>query len=95
MLASSRRFRSLKELIQAQLSDLTSVEVPGIMVMLPHLKRLDVYTALGTVAELTPEFLKSLTWILAEQSGDGWLCRDVDDEVRDKFLQHISPTFAA
>lgn len=86
MLAASRRFRSLRELIQAQLSDLTSVDVPGIVVMLPHLKRLDVYTTLGTGAEQTNEFLRTLTWVLAEQSGDGWICREVGPELRDKFL---------
>lgn len=86
MLAASRRFRSLRELIQAQLSDLTSVEVPGIVVMLPHLKRLDVYTTLGTGAEPTSEFLRTLTWVLAEQSGDGWICREISNELRDKFL---------
>lgn len=86
MLAASRRFRSLKELIQAQLSDLTSVDVPGIVVMLPHLKRLDVYTTLGTGAEWSDEFLKQLTWVFAEKSGDGWICREVSDELRDKFL---------
>lgn len=86
MLAASRRFRSLRDLIQAQLSDLTSVDVPGIVVMLPHLKRLDVYTTLGTGAEQTPEFLKTLTWVFAERSGDSWICREVSDALRDQFL---------
>ena len=87
MLAASRRFRSLRELIQAQLSDLTSVDVPGIVVMLPHLKRLDVYTTLGTGAEPTNEFLRTLTWVLAEQAGtDDWVCHEVSPELRDKFL---------
>lgn len=89
MLAASRRFRSLRELIQAQLSDLTSVDIPGIVVMLPHLKRLDVYTTLGIGAEPTKEFLRTLTWVLAEQSGDGWICRELSEKLRDKFLDDM------
>jgi hypothetical protein len=90
MLLSSRRYGSLRDLIQSQLADLTSNDVPGIVVMLPHLKRVDVYTTLGTSAEPTTEFYESLPWVLAEQSGDGWICREVDTASRDRFISHMT-----
>jgi hypothetical protein len=90
MLAVTRQHRSLRDLIQAQLSDLTSDDVPGVAVMLPHLKRVDVYTTLGTNAEKTSEFFKSLTWVLAKQSGEGWACYAVDDELRDRFINELT-----
>ena len=90
MLAVTRHYRSLRELIQAQLSDLTSDDVPGVAVMLPHLKRVDVYTTLGTSAEQTDEFFKSLTWVLAKQSGDGWACYAMDEDRRDRFIAKLT-----
>lgn len=85
MLETSRRYRSLEELIQSQVSDLTG-DVPGIVVVLPHLGRFDIYTSLNPKVRAagekpSREVLDSIPWVVAINLGNAeWICRDVTED---------------
>lgn len=80
-----RRFRSLEELIQSQLSELTG---PGILFVRHDIKRLDVYAAVGSGIDIRDEeSLKRLHWVEVRKAGNEWICNPLDDEAREPFLK--------
>lgn len=84
-----RPYRSLEMLIQSQLAALTGPE-QGIVVVLPHAKRLDAYTTVGSGVNVgDPESLKQLKWIRAEKAGPGWMCVEVEPAERDDFIGRL------
>lgn len=84
----NRRFDSLRALIESKLSDLmTSANVPGIALALPHLKRVDFYAPLGQVVDKI--LARSMTWMSAQREGAAWACYEIGNEVRDQFLTEI------
>tara|TARA_R110002094_G_scaffold9169_9_gene18800 strand:+ start:443 stop:724 length:282 start_codon:yes stop_codon:yes gene_type:complete len=91
MLAEQRQYGSLKELVQSQLSDLANDMVPGIVVMIPHLKRLDVFTTLGTARrKVDRPFLRKLAWLWAEEKDGMWSFQPIDDERRSKLIADLT-----
>ncbi|MFY9343400.1 MAG: hypothetical protein WAT39_12965 [Planctomycetota bacterium] len=84
-------FRTLEVLIQSQLAALTGPE-QGIIVVLPHIRKLEAYTTVGSGLDLgNPDSLRRLKWIKAEPSGPGWICREVSEADRDEFIKGIKP----
>ena len=83
------KFRSLSRLIQSQLSGIHS-DYAGIAILLPHEKRVDIYTSFGEGVDRSASFLKTLNWICAEQEGpDCWACHEVDNDCRDRFIEAV------
>jgi hypothetical protein len=70
---------SLKDLIQSQLAEHTN----GVVVVLPHLKRVDTYTP----HDVEPD-MSQLPWIAISKSQDGWICQDINDQLKQELL-HI------
>lgn len=85
---AQQRFRTLRELIQTELTNLG--EVPAVVVVVPEDRTVDVYSNLGSGADTSKEFIASLDWIVAERSGDGvWISRSADREMRQRLLENM------
>lgn len=85
-----RHYRTLEVLIQSQLAALTGPE-QGIVVVLPHIKRLDAYTTVGAGLDLTnPDSLKQLKWVQADKSHAGWACKDVEEAWRNSLIENLA-----
>jgi hypothetical protein len=86
-----RHYRSLEMLIQSQLAALTGPE-QGVIVVLPHVHRLDAYTTVGSGLNVSDsESLKQLKWIRAEKAGPGWTCVEIEPDERDDFIGRLQP----
>jgi hypothetical protein len=84
-----RHYRSLEMLIQSQLAALTGPE-QGVIVVLPHVHRLDAYTTVGSGLNVRdPASLKQLKWIRAEKAGPGWTCVEIGQDEQDGFIKQL------
>lgn len=85
-----RRYRSLEELIRSQLSDVAGPQ-PGVIFVLHHLRRLDAYTAVGSVTDMRDrEALNQLRWVDVHKTADGWSCNPLDESERQPFLDSLT-----
>lgn len=84
-----RHYRSLEMLIQSQLAALTGPE-QGVVVVLPHVHRLDAYTTVGSGLNVSdPASLNQLKWIRAEKAGPGWMCVEIEQDEREDFIKRL------
>lgn len=67
----------LKDLIQSQLSEHTS----GVVVVLPHLKRVDTYVPHGVEPDMS-----QLPWVAISKSQNGWICQDINDQLKQELI---------
>ncbi len=73
-----KQHSSLKDLIQNQLSEHTN----GVVVVLPHLKRVDTYTPHSVEPDMS-----QLPWVAISKSQDGWICQDINDQLKQELLE--------
>src|SRR5262249_20226958 len=89
-LQTQRRYRSLEELIQSQLSELTG-PIPGIVFVQHQLKRLDAYTTIRSGIDFTDhKALKLLKWVDVNQVGDTWTCDEMSETDRNRFIENVA-----
>ena len=87
MLLTRQRFRTLRDLVQTQLTELANVDVPGIVVVVPSKKKINVYSSHGSGVGTTVDSLRRLEWVLAEQDGEAWLSRSLTGDERKQLLK--------
>ncbi len=82
---SRRTFSSLDALIQDAIAGMTG---QGLVVVVPSMERIDVYTPQQHGFRDADEFLRSLPWISAVRTWlRGWKVAPVDQLERERFLR--------
>ncbi len=89
MLLTNQRFRTLRDLVQTELTELASIEVPGIVVVVPSKKKIDVYASHGSGVDTTLDSLRTLRWVVADHDGDAWVRRSLSESEREQLLDSL------